>query len=210
MAGWYRTLFGRGMLRREVRALERLAATGLVPRVIEWVTRDAVAIEYIEGGNARKGYLRKRIGAERMPRVLAALGQAVSVLQAHGVIHLDLRQRKNILVLADDSVRLIDFESSWHLGDGLLGRRVLMPMLGWIDRSAALKWKSRLAPAAMTESDWRRVRMQRLTRLGWPFKRVAKALRRLLLGGKVRTARVTDVAGAPLLAQPAADEGRTP
>ncbi len=170
-----RVLFGRRNLAREARALEMLSDFPAAPRLIERISRDAIAVERIEG---KYKYLHKKIPRRVLPAVFAALERAVDELHRRGLVHLDLRQRKNILVPTDDSVVLIDFESSLRLGRGVLGRRVLLPLLGWLDRAAILKWKAKFSPRLLTDGERRFLRRFRLWRAAWPWKRLGRKTRR--------------------------------
>ncbi|MFH0947232.1 MAG: lipopolysaccharide kinase InaA family protein [Planctomycetota bacterium] len=170
-----RMLYGRRMLGREARALELLAAFPWTPRLIERISPDAIAVERIK---SKYKYLRSKIPREVLPAVLTALEQAVADLHRNGFVHLDLRQRKNILVPTDQSVALIDFESSRNLGRGHFGQKILLPLFGWIDRAAVLKWKAKFAPEMLTTEDLRRAERYALWKLLWPWKRFGRWLRR--------------------------------
>jgi predicted Ser/Thr protein kinase len=172
-------VYARRMLEREARILERLHDSWVAPRLLERISRDAIAIEFVESD-----YLRKRIRRKphRMARVLAAFERAVDELHRRGIAHLDLRQRKNVLVKPDDSVVLIDFESAWDLARMPLLRRLLEPLLFRIDRNAVLKWKVKFAPELATADERRRVqRYYRWKRL-WIFGSPLHALTRRLSG----------------------------
>lgn len=171
----FRWLYGRRMLRREAAMLEKLAGFAAAPRLVERIGRDAIAVERVA---TRYKYLRKKIPPAAMPGVLAALGEAVAGLHRRGIVHLDLRQRKNILVPADDRVVLIDFESARDLGTGFLGRRVLMPLLGRIDRAAVLKWRVKFTPDQVSEEERRRLRRHDALKRLWPWKALGRLLRR--------------------------------
>lgn len=175
MRPFLRALYGRRMLEREARALELLASSPITPRLIERISRDAICIERIE---SKYKYLRSKIPKAVLPAVLTALEQAVDDLHRRGFVHLDLRQRKNILVPTDQSVALIDFESCRNLGTGYFGQKILLPLLGWIDRHAVLKWKAKFAPEMLTGEDLRRADRYALWKLLWPWKRFARWLRR--------------------------------
>lgn len=175
MRRFLRWLYGRRNLEREARILERLAAFPGAPRLIERISQDAIAIERIP---TRYKYLRKKIPRDRLPRVLRAFERTVASLHEHGVVHLDLRQRKNVLIPNDDHVVLIDFESARDLGRGWFGRRVLFPLLAPIDRNAVLKWKVKFTPEETTAEERKRVRRYRSWKLLWPWKRLGRTVRR--------------------------------
>ncbi len=172
-----RWLYGRRNLEREARILERLDSFEGAPRLIERVSRDAIAIERVP---TRYKYLRKKIPRERLPRVLRAFERTVVSLHELRVVHLDLRQRKNVLIPDDDRVVLIDFESARDLGRSWFGRRILFPLLSPIDRNAVLKWKVKFTPLEATAEERARVRRYGSWKILWPWKRLGRALRRAL------------------------------
>jgi tRNA A-37 threonylcarbamoyl transferase component Bud32 len=99
---------------------------------------------------------------DRLARLLAAI-------HARGVAHIDLRKRDNILVQADGTPCIIDFNASFCFEPATLGARLLFPLLRRIDDSAVLKWKSRLAPELMTPAEWKEHRRMTLLRRLWIF-----------------------------------------
>jgi len=173
---WY----GRQLLAREARLMERLEGAGVAPRLLARISRDAIAIEFI-----RCDYLGARIRkAGRMPRVLEQLEKTVDKLHRRNVAHLDLRQRKNVLVRDDDSVVLIDFESSWDLDRGVMGR-LLRGVLFRADRNALVKWRVKFLPTSANAHDVRAVKRHERWKKLWFFKSLGRAVRRIL-GGKAR------------------------
>lgn len=179
----FRWMFGRRMLAREARALERLADFPGTPRLLERISRDSIAIERVM---TKYKYLRSKIPPEVMPAVLDALERVVGELHARGFVHLDLRQRKNILVPTDDSVILIDFESARYLGTGFVGQKLLLPLFARIDRSAILKWRVKFTPDRVSEEDRNRVRRHLRWRKLWPWKAVGRYARRWIGNDQMR------------------------
>jgi predicted Ser/Thr protein kinase len=171
MRPFFRTLFGRRMLRREARALDALRGHSGVPRLIERIGDDALAIEFFTAM-----YLRKSLANERKPRVLKAFAKAVTALHERGVVHLDLRQRKNILVTQDDRVILIDFESALVCGRGWFGR-ALTALFSPIDRSAVIKWQTRFVPMMLSQADRNREARWRFLKKLWFVKGAARRIR---------------------------------
>lgn len=172
----FRWLYGRRSLAREVRVMEALSGTGLVPAARGRIGKDTIAFDFVYTGR-RKDYLRKKIEPDRMPGILDDLTSAVDRFHAAGFLHFDLRQRKNILVDADDRVVLIDFESSRRVGTGWIGQRILVPLLGRVDRAAVLKWRSRFLPESLTDRERESVSGYARWRRLWPAKRIGRWLR---------------------------------
>lgn len=146
------------LMRREQRILQRLAGVGGVPQLRAQPDRDCFAVGVLPGvpltGEA----------FEAQPQALATgLRQIIAAMHEHGVFHLDLRQRQNILV-EGKTVSIVDFGAAW------MPNRLLRPLLGpvfrWVDRQAVLKYVARHAPTQLTPAEGRAVlRFLRLRRL---------------------------------------------
>lgn len=173
MRAMFRRLFGRRMLRREARAMGALSGFPHAPRLIERIGDDALVIEF---HNAI--YLRKSLSPLRMPRIMRAFKKAVAALHQRGVVHLDLRQRKNVLVTRKDRVVLIDYESAMVFGPGRLGRWCVA-WLSRIDQNAVLKWKLKYVPRLVSKEGHRRARRWKSVGRLWFFKGAFRSLRNL-------------------------------
>jgi hypothetical protein len=166
-----RTIYGRRVLRREERALAALEGTAGVPRLLGRVDVDAIAMEYLDAEP-----LRRDLGRERLEAALAKLGERVDALHERGVVHLDLRQRRNVLVGPAGEVFLVDFQSALVLGRGGMGG-VLLRWLARFDRGGVLKFKARYAPQLLTAAELRVARRQRWLGRLWIFHRFGPMLR---------------------------------
>ena len=184
MHSLFRTLFGRRVLRHEASLLEHLAESGVVPRLVERIGADTIVLELVEGGPLRKkNKLRPR---SRIDAVLRSLAHAVDTLHRHGVSHLDLRNRRKILVTSDDRVVLIDFESGRRLDRGVFGR-MLRSLLVAVDRQSVIEWRHRLAPSGLTKDDLDARRRYRAWKKFWFVKKLGKRVRRVFgIGRKPR------------------------
>ncbi|MBL8766043.1 MAG: hypothetical protein JNL94_01690 [Planctomycetes bacterium] len=180
----FRALFGRRVLRHEANLLEHLAQSGVVPRLVERIGDDTIVLELVEGGPLRKkNKLRPR---SRIETVLKSLADAVDALHRHGVSHLDLRNRRNILVTGDDRVVLIDFESGRRLDRGVFSR-MLRSLLVEVDRQSVLEWRHRLAPTGLSKDDLDARRRYRAWKRLWFVKKIGKRVRRVFgIGRKPR------------------------
>jgi predicted Ser/Thr protein kinase len=133
-----RRFLGPWLARREARAWRALAGHPAVPRWLGAIDALAFAVEYRPG--------RTLFGAKRQPvpeGFLAALEGALAEMHRRGVVHLDLRNRTN--VLSDEQGRpvLIDFASAFVFRPGGLGARWLLPLLAHFDRRALRKWNEK-------------------------------------------------------------------
>ncbi len=129
--------------RRELRAYRALAGHPAVPRMVDEIDSRAIALEYRPGEPVSRK-LRGRVSDS----FLGELSAAVAEMHRRGVAHLDLKHRSNVLVGEDGKPVLIDFASAVCLRPGSWTARILIPLLGWVDRRALEKWRVRLDPQA--------------------------------------------------------------
>lgn len=134
-----RTLLGRWLVARELRAYRALAGHAAVPRLYGRIDALAFAVEYRPGAR-----MSRRLAPDLPQGFVAALDAAVREMHARGVAHLDLRHRTNVMLGPDGAPILIDFASAICFRPGSLAARVLLPLLAWVDRRAVEKWAARL------------------------------------------------------------------
>jgi len=135
---WVRRWLGPWISARELRAWRALTGHAAVPRLLGRIDRLAFAVEYRPGQSL--------FAAHRQPLAegfLGELAQALAEMHRRGVVHLDLRNRTN--VLCDESGRpvLIDFGSALVFEPGSFGARWLLPVLAALDRRALRKWDAK-------------------------------------------------------------------
>ena len=75
-------------------------------------------------------------------------------MHERGVYHLDLRQRQNLLVDEEGTLDVVDFGAALAPRGPL--RWLFGPVLGSVDRQAALKYLARFAPSELTVEEARR------------------------------------------------------
>jgi RIO-like serine/threonine protein kinase len=137
--GWFvRRWLGPWLARREQRAWQALDGHPNVPRFVGGIDRLAFAVEYRPGLTL--------FGARRQPvpeGFLAALAEALAEMHRRGVVHLDLRNRTN--VLSDEQGRpvLIDFGSAFVFRPSGRAARWLLPLFAFFDRRALAKWSAK-------------------------------------------------------------------
>lgn len=174
-AWWVRNLVGRFLLHRELRALQQLDGLDGVPSRPFRVDAFAIAARFVPGVTLS--------GAppEQMTEAyFVALESLLGAVHARGLVHLDSRGSRNLLVTPQGAPALIDFQAA--LRTGWLPapvRRVLEA----IDMSGVYKNWLRLAPQSLDAQ--RRDRLEQSTRwrrlwvgrgyLGLPKKRPSKA-----------------------------------
>jgi predicted Ser/Thr protein kinase len=104
---WVRCTIGRFLLRRELRALQRLDGIDGVPQRAFRIDRDAIAAEFIPGTTLGQ------VAAEQMTTpFFIALERLLADVHARGIVHLDTRGTGNMLLRPDGRPALIDFQAS--------------------------------------------------------------------------------------------------
>ncbi len=157
-----RLTVGIPLIRWEVPILRRLIGLEGVPQLLYTIDRFAFIMSFIE---ARPLY--KVPAAELPPGVFDRTLDLVDQLHARGVVHLDLRQRKNTLLTSDNRPAIIDFAAALHFKkDGRIFR-----FMKNVDRTAILKLKNRVMPGTLTEAEKEQVRAFDRMRRFWPLKR---------------------------------------
>lgn len=112
---------GRRLARREAEFLRRAAGVPNLPQGCGPVTaegavrRNAVARVYVDGHPLAEG---ERVNDDFFPR----LRQTLDGIHSRGLAHVDLHKRENIIVAADGSPVLIDFQICWLPPEGFWGR----------------------------------------------------------------------------------------
>jgi len=156
----YRWTVGAWNLRRERAALARLAGLDGVPAIVAFVAPWIVVMTHFAGvdlGKARK---------ERQTRAyFDSLAALVAEMHRRGVVHLDLRQRRNVLLTADGRPAVIDFANALCLRP----ESRLFAFLAEIDRSGVLKYKNRALPGSLTPEEARALDKSEARRRLWPF-----------------------------------------
>lgn len=166
---WWRRL-GRLQIRRELAAYRHIGAVPGVPRLYGRVDADALALQWIDGGQLKTLPDRVRRGAF----YVSQLEETVARIHATGLAHLDLRSNNNIVVRRDGRVYVLDFASAVRLRPGGLLHALLFPFLRALDTSGLLKWKRCLEPGRLTAADQARIeRHERLSAL-WVLNRKQK------------------------------------
>jgi len=140
------------ILRREKQAYKALKDVPCIPRCHS-CGGGLLVIEYVEGMA-----ISRLMGRPRGPAAFRSLERCVQAMHDHGVYHLDLRKRDNLLVTEEDQVWLVDFASATRIRPGTIKSWLLRGLLAFFDGYAVLKWKSVLDPDRMSSSDWSRVK----------------------------------------------------
>ncbi|MCE9636270.1 MAG: hypothetical protein K8T90_11260 [Planctomycetes bacterium] len=160
----YRWTVGAWNLAREETALRRLADVEGVPRFVGRVGRWVLLMTWIRGRDL--GKVRR---FRQTPAFFDQLMEIVNRMHERGVVHLDLRQRRNILIRTqagkEPTPAVLDFGSALCLRPGGMLHRGLAR----IDRSGVLKYKRRAQPDSITHEEARSLRRVERRRKLWPF-----------------------------------------
>lgn len=151
------------LVRREFDILRHLEGIPGIPRAYQVVEKRALVLEYVEGKTIGK------FGPGDLPdEVFHRLCETVSAMHRRGVVHLDLRQKKNVVV-SDGRPYLIDFANA------LKGR--VTARLREVDESGLLKFKKRNFPHLLTDSDRAALKSHKFMRRFWIFSPRGKSVR---------------------------------
>lgn len=175
----FRLLVSRQLVRRELKAYQRLDGCPGTPRLLAQLDGCGLILEYIPGK-----LLSKMDPQQLSPEVFDRLRELVEEMHRRGVVHRDIR-RKNILITPAGQPFLIDFNTALAREPGY------RPINNWffrlfreIDHQTLLKIKDSFFPGFLTLEE--RTRLDRplpLLRLGrFLRRRVFRRLKRRLQG----------------------------
>ncbi|MDI6732662.1 MAG: RIO1 family regulatory kinase/ATPase [Planctomycetota bacterium] len=160
---WVKRSLGDILINNEGSILKRLSGIKGIPRLIGR-TPDGLLIEYIEGR-----FLHKFKDGEVPYEIIKRLESVVSEVHACSVVHLDLAQRKNILITEDFHPYLVDFSNALYSRPNALFFSKMFDYLLLIDKGSILKFKNRYFSDKMTEGEKRYLRMFWFIRRFWIF-----------------------------------------
>lgn len=142
--GWVRHTVGRWFISRELKALKRLQGIAGIAENPLRVDAFALAYGYVEGRP-----LNEFPQGQPSAAFFLALESLVKSMHAHGIAHLDLRNRGNMLVGAAEQPVLIDFQS--HV---VLPRSIppLARYLEKVDLSGVYKAWNKSLPGTLDET----------------------------------------------------------
>ena len=101
-----RNFVGRNLLRRDLRALQRLAGIPGVPTGAFRVDRYALAYRFVPGRPLADIHQ-----DDLPPELFAALEQTLRDVHARGIVHLDIRNCRNVIVNDRHEPVLLDYEA---------------------------------------------------------------------------------------------------
>ncbi|MGH8620703.1 MAG: hypothetical protein ACRET3_01085 [Burkholderiales bacterium] len=140
-----RNTIGRLLIRREMRALRRLAGVTGVPAGAFRLDAHALAYVFVPGVPLNQADLGRR-AVDFFTRLERLLGEVHAV---GGIVHLDVRNGRNVLVTEQGGPVLLDFQS--HVGT----RWMPAPLRRWAERldlAGVYKHWERRSPETLGES----------------------------------------------------------
>jgi serine/threonine protein kinase len=155
-----RWTLGLWLIHKEWSIYSRLMGIKGIPRVIERIDRFAFTMEFVPGRPVERGESLSFSFFCELERILEEV-------HAKGVVHLDLRHKGNILISEKGDPVLIDFNSGFYFRNELL-RRILFPLLRWVDYGGILKLKHRVA-SSMTPQELKTLKRLNRLRKFWIF-----------------------------------------
>ena len=161
---FFRHTIGAWLIGREYKFHRKLDGIKGVPRIYRKLDRYANVFEYVDARPIERDD-RRVIG----DRFFEKLKKRMKLIHTRGVVHLDLSHKGNILVSKDREPVVIDFNSGFYVGNGFIGRKVLLPLLKKIDYYGILKLKKRLSPDALTLDEESYLKRFGLIRRLWFF-----------------------------------------
>ncbi len=146
---WFALWLGPLLARREVRALEQLAAVEGVPRVVRVLDRRAFAMSRLDAAP----YRARRGDTETWRYFFTAMDTLVDAMHERGVAHCDLRSPDNTLVTPDGRPVVVDFVASYRRGARWnLWSQWMFSRLCEVDRSAIEKQMRTVCPELLDEA----------------------------------------------------------
>lgn len=158
-----RITFGRFLIRREVRAMAAVCHLSGCPRDPALIDPFALCYRFV-AGTTLKTLKRNRENPGR--KFFVRLEGLVNRMHGCGVVHLDLRNARNILVGAGSVPLVIDFQSSMKL---YRFPHALQKLLKRSDLSGVYKWWAKLDPESLDRRRLLLLKGADVARRFWPF-----------------------------------------
>ena len=164
-SAFFRYTICRWLLARECRMYEMLQGARGVPAIYRVLDRDGFLIEYIDGHFPRGREFRGKLSQDFYTRCF----ELVDSVHQRGILHFDLRNKRNFVVSRDGRLHLVDFASAVRIPHWMPFRKWLVAKLGVFDRAGVLKLKSRLSPELLTDDEQAFLRRYKFwTTVLWP------------------------------------------
>jgi serine/threonine protein kinase len=173
MQPFLKLIIGRRYKNREISIYKRLEGVEGIPSFKGIIDQDAFAVEFIEGET-----LSRKLAPELLNKALDNLEKVINTIHERGVVHLDLKQKRNVLVKASGEVVVIDFQSSLFFSQSPLGR-LMISLLKGRDKAGLVKFKAKYAPAILTPEEKRKYKRDLILSQLWPFSHLGRLVRQI-------------------------------
>lgn len=177
MQSFIKRLVGRRTQKREAAVYQRLAGVEGVPGFLGVIDEDAFAVEFVEGET-----LSRQLEKERLAPVLENLEKVINSIHTRRVVHLDLKQKRNVLVREDNRVAVVDFQSAICFGEGPLSDLIF----SWLkkrDRAGLIKFKAKYGPELLSSHEKKIYSRERILARLWPFTHLVRGIRKVFHSG---------------------------
>lgn len=145
----FKLLFGRWLIRHEFEIYKKLQGIRGIPKVYKLLDKDAFILEYIEGkdcSNFEKGNLPKEF--------FNKLKALIDEIHTYGVVHCDLKKRRNIIITNEYQPYLVDFAAGFTKGRRFnFIRNWFYKQFYQDDLNAIAKLKKKLSPHLLTQEE---------------------------------------------------------
>jgi len=138
--------WSRRIIQREMRHYEALQGVRGIPRFLGRLDDRAFLMEYVEAQP-----IRRRLPRPLLESGVKSLEGVLEGMHARRFVHLDLRNKGNILIDAQGNAWVIDLQQGLDCSRGIL-RRILFPLLKRFDEKAILKFRARYLPETLDPS----------------------------------------------------------
>jgi RIO-like serine/threonine protein kinase len=173
MHPFLKRLMGQRTQKREVAVYHRLAGVSGIPSFKGVIDKDAFAVEFVAGET-----LSRAMGQERLGPILENLNKVISGIHERRVVHLDLKQKRNVLVLPDNGVYVVDFQSALCFPEGRLAG-LIFSFLRKRDRAGLIKFKGKYAHELLSQTEKDIFRKELFLAHFWPFTAWIRQVRKL-------------------------------
>lgn len=177
MRSFLKLLVGRRTQKRETAIYQCLEGVEGVPGFLGIIDEDAFAVEFVEGET-----LSRQLEKERLASVLENLEKVINSIHARRVVHLDLKQKRNVLVQEDNRVAVVDFQSAIRFRKGPLSN-LLFSWLKKRDRAGLIKFKAKYGPELLSSFERKIYSRERILAKLWPFTHLVRGIRKVFHSG---------------------------
>lgn len=160
---WIKKTLGAAMANNEFSILRRLEGIKGIPKAVG-KTSYGLLIEYVEGG-----FLHKFRPGGLTYETIGKIETLIAQIHSRNVVHLDLAQRKNILISSDLTPYIIDFANAFFLRPQTPMAKAFLYYLRLIDKNSLLKFKNRYFPGKMTADEKKSLENFWAIRRWWVF-----------------------------------------